>query len=485
MAQLLGSKGLTGYIDGTIGKPNIPTATTTTPDSTPIYSSKPSYDEWTFRDQLARGHITLNCTDIAGLGVKTTGTAKEAWDSIQSEWGKSTDMRRSHAQEVLDRTVYAEDSDIQEHIKTLRINKAAVDNFSNPVMTEEMWKGIVIRSIPPTVKWLPVIPSLYTMTNTADVFSTLIAHGMILSRGIRNKPTSGSSTNTALAARTMEACSNPGCKAKKRSTHTSENCYWPGGGKEGQFPPNFGQRTRANVASSTTEHFVLSARVMESLGNSGIIIEDDGMEANTAIALVSKGFQGFNGGKVPTFVDSGASDTMFVSKEDFGEYKSTTPRSGDSAKAVDGNFEIVGEGSVTKRYLVNGEEKKLTYTRAIHTPTLNANLISVSAFDRAGLFVIFGDGKGVVQKKDGTIVLTARLEKGMYIVDELDNLPGVPNAYLGLTSLSQSTPLEQWHRRLAHCSPATIAEMSNGNLVDGLKISGHDLRGKCEDCIVG
>ena len=39
--------------------------------------------------------------DVASLGVVTTRTAKEAWDSIQTEWGKSTDMRQSHAQEAL------------------------------------------------------------------------------------------------------------------------------------------------------------------------------------------------------------------------------------------------------------------------------------------------------------------------------------------------------------------------------------------------
>src|SRR5258705_13558519 len=94
----------------------------------------------------------------------------------------STDMRRSHAQEALDQTVYAEDSDIQEHIKLLRTRKVAVDNLSNTAMADETWKGIVIRSIPPTTKWLPVISSLYMMTTTADVFSSLIAHGMILDR---------------------------------------------------------------------------------------------------------------------------------------------------------------------------------------------------------------------------------------------------------------------------------------------------------------
>jgi hypothetical protein len=242
MTQLLGSKGLTGYIDGSIAKPGLPSSSSSTfPDTTLIYSTKPNHDEWVFRDQLARGHITLNCTDVSGLGVKTTGTSKEAWDSIQAEWGKSTDMRRSHAQEVLNRTVYAEDSDIQEHIKLLRTCKAAVDNLSTVAMTEETWKGIILRSIPPTARWLPVIPSLYAMTSTADITSTLVVHGMILNRGVRNKPTSGSST-TALAAGTVDSCTNPNCKVKKRSTHSTANCYWPGGGKEGQFPPNFGQR---------------------------------------------------------------------------------------------------------------------------------------------------------------------------------------------------------------------------------------------------
>ena len=88
MTQLLTSKGLLGYIDRTIKKPgpeSIPlpttpatTASTTQPTSTPIYSSNPTLDKWMFCDQLTRGHITLNCTDVASLGVMTTGTAKEA-----------------------------------------------------------------------------------------------------------------------------------------------------------------------------------------------------------------------------------------------------------------------------------------------------------------------------------------------------------------------------------------------------------------------
>jgi hypothetical protein len=155
ITQLLGSKGLLGYINGSIPKPGpeslpLPTSddSPTVPTiNTPIYSSTPSFDEWNFRDQLARGHITLNCTDVASLGVITTGTAKDAWDSIQTEWGRSTDMRRSHAQEVLNRTEYVEGTEIQDHIKLLRTRRAAVDNLSASAMTDETWMSNIENEV--------------------------------------------------------------------------------------------------------------------------------------------------------------------------------------------------------------------------------------------------------------------------------------------------------------------------------------------------
>ena len=248
---------------------------------TPIYSTTPTADEWHFRGHLTQGHITLNCTDVAGLGVKTTGTTKEAWDSIQTEWGTSTDMRWSHVQELLNKTTYTEGASVQDHIKLLRTRKVAVDNLSTTAMNDETWRSIIIRSIPPTPSWLLVIPSLYTLTSPADIVSIILAHSMILDRGHGNQPTSNPS-NTALAAQGPEGCTNPRCKAKMRGTHTTANCYWPGGGKKGQFPPNFGQRSKVNSATlsshETTQHFALSARISKQSRNSytasEILIED-------------------------------------------------------------------------------------------------------------------------------------------------------------------------------------------------------------------
>ena len=162
------------------------------------------------------------------------------------------------------------------------------------------------------------------MTSSADIIATLLAHAMILDWGSHNKPTSGTS-NTILSARTTgntnEPCGNLNCKAKKRSTHTTANCYWPGGGKEGQFPLNFGQRAKANLTTSTggnevVEHSVLSACTTDTPGNTGVIVDDMGAREiydYTPEALVSKGFQSFGMEKIPTFLDSRASDTIFVS----------------------------------------------------------------------------------------------------------------------------------------------------------------------------
>ena len=53
------------------------------------------------------------------------------------------------------------------------------------------------------------------------------------------------------------------------------------------------------------------------------------------------------------------------------------------------------------------------------------------------------------------------------------------------SSLSLPTTIEQWHRRLTHCSPLTIKDMADKNMVDGLDISKGEVRGKCEDCVLG
>src|SRR6266508_3108109 len=72
MIQLLGSKGLSGYIDGKIALPVTPLDET--PDSTPIYSTTPSNDEWHFRVVF---ESPVFCGFLAIFGTVEAGAIKK------------------------------------------------------------------------------------------------------------------------------------------------------------------------------------------------------------------------------------------------------------------------------------------------------------------------------------------------------------------------------------------------------------------------
>ncbi|KAK0214020.1 hypothetical protein IW262DRAFT_1466584 [Armillaria fumosa] len=181
LTELLKGKGLWGYIEGTTTRPAAPVTTATTPanvplppDSTPIYSSSPSLDEWIFCDQLAHSHIILNVLDPIGLGVRTDGTAKECWDSITAEHAKKTDMALSEAEASLNAAKFDSNSDINLHVADLRTKQCAVNDLRTMALTDKEFKGIIIRSIVPTDHWLPILPSLYQMPTASDVISVMI-----------------------------------------------------------------------------------------------------------------------------------------------------------------------------------------------------------------------------------------------------------------------------------------------------------------------
>ena len=82
----VGSRGLTGYLDGTIVKPlpgvqggtvYPPTATTT-----PIYSTTPFLEEWLARDAITTSIIVTNTTDPVGIGIDETKRSADIWKAL-------------------------------------------------------------------------------------------------------------------------------------------------------------------------------------------------------------------------------------------------------------------------------------------------------------------------------------------------------------------------------------------------------------------
>ncbi len=116
-------------------------------------------------------------------------------------------------------------------------------------------------------------------------------------------------------------------------------------------------------------------------------------------------------------MDSGASDYFFRNREDFTEYTPVAFRTGSSAMEGKGTFEILGQGTATKTFRLDGKDIKLTFKNALHSPSLAANLISVSALDKAGLSTVFSNGRAAVRDRSGKEVFAGRGSDGMYVLD--------------------------------------------------------------------
>ncbi|KAJ7728566.1 hypothetical protein B0H14DRAFT_537700 [Mycena olivaceomarginata] len=92
-------------------------------------------------------------------------------------------------------------------------------------------------------EWDAVVPILHTFRMSAEVISFITMHAERLSaRTLAVTPATALAANTQdprearRAARRNLVCSNAQCGAPGRKGHSISDCFWPGGGKEGQWP---------------------------------------------------------------------------------------------------------------------------------------------------------------------------------------------------------------------------------------------------------
>ncbi|KAJ3860976.1 hypothetical protein EV359DRAFT_66879 [Lentinula novae-zelandiae] len=87
------SKGLMGYIDGTIPRPGTYPGQIYPPAQlqTPLFSLTPCLEEWEAR--LVAGAIVSNITDPVGLGVDETKRASDIWQALIKRFEKRDEQR--------------------------------------------------------------------------------------------------------------------------------------------------------------------------------------------------------------------------------------------------------------------------------------------------------------------------------------------------------------------------------------------------------
>jgi len=214
-------------------------------------------------------------------------------------------------------------------------------------------------------------------------------------------------------------------------------CYWPGGGKKGQFSPGFGQRGGARGTGINTQQegyrprsttntaiakdpeekevFVLmtmddtkfevttspplsnpsppnkpvtnSYNAMELLGHkirgAQVVSENSNKLQDTYNNDLKSQFN------VPTLINSGASDHYFVNRESFTSLTLLHQPTIGLAAAKESIFNVTGKGKAKIKTCVNSTNRNITFEDALHIPELCSNLISVSKLAEKGVKVEF------------------------------------------------------------------------------------------------
>lgn len=218
------------------------------------------------------------------------GTAADAWKSLVGRYQKSTDLTRVYAQRELRSARLGEGEDFVAHMSDLHTKHRRANTVGAKIEDADFHE-IVLASLP--ASWDPIISTLHATTSSSD---TLILLDMHWSRINRNaKPTTSGTLAIALKAvrradtYSKKQCTNPICKHKG---HLIADCYWKGGGKEGQFPSGFGQRGgttgsaagAAALSTPTPSTPIASAAVVETVyALSAMMLDDEELHVTATV----------------------------------------------------------------------------------------------------------------------------------------------------------------------------------------------------------
>jgi len=152
-----------------------------------------------------------------------------------------------------------------------------------------------------------------------------------------------------------------------------------------------------------------------------------------------------------------------------------------------------GRGTVKIKSTVNGELYNLTLTDVLYIPTNKQSLLSLGRWDKAGGTYHGGQGKLLMNARDGKTVATGtQINNHLY---RLENFIIQPTAkklspqrgqhsdpsVFKVTEPTQSW--ETWHKRFGHLGNSSIQMLHDKNLVTGLNVDLQSPKYECAACV--
>ena len=174
------------------------------------------------------------------------GSAAQMWKSLTDNYSAKLIIGAINTRAKLKGTKMAEGTDIKTHLGNMHsLWRAANDEGAD--IKESMYRTILVSSLP--ILYFNIIGNIIAAVNLNNAEQIIINWKSTydqLGGASQVTPIPSNMTTTTLAANTNLNQSQISCRNCKRRGHTDDDCYRPGGGKEGQFPPNFERRGGGN-----------------------------------------------------------------------------------------------------------------------------------------------------------------------------------------------------------------------------------------------
>jgi len=165
------ARGLDSYLNGTITKPADISPGQVAPPATAYWGSEtPSPEEWKQRNAYAKGMVVLNVKNPIGHGVKTDGTAAEAWKSLTDIQDAVSDIGKINADAKLHSIRHTDGADLDEHVRALRTAWNWY-NTQGGAMTDADFCIVILASMPK--EWTTFVTTLYPLKTSAEVIVQL------------------------------------------------------------------------------------------------------------------------------------------------------------------------------------------------------------------------------------------------------------------------------------------------------------------------
>jgi hypothetical protein len=141
------------------------------PETTVVYSRNPLSDKWDYRDRITTSILVLNIKDPVGVGLKTDGSAYNAWKSLVDIYAHQTDMVINCALCDLNTTYYVHGMAVVEHAAVMCKHQHTANNVGAAI-TNGVFQMIFIVSL--GEPWRHITPVLRTYATSVEVINFLI-----------------------------------------------------------------------------------------------------------------------------------------------------------------------------------------------------------------------------------------------------------------------------------------------------------------------